>query len=438
MGVLNVTPDSFSDGGLYATVDAAVARGLHLMASGADVVDVGGESSRPGAEPVPVDVELQRVVPVIEALAAASRRDGRGVRVSVDTVKPEVATAALAAGAGLLNDISASLYEVAAAAGAGWVAMHMQGRPRTMQDDPQYTDVVEEVRTFLLERAGLALRAGVGEVWIDPGIGFGKTGAHNLSLLRHLGDLVEAAWWRRLHRGRGGDEPQTLPRRPGRRARRERPCPGGRPGRGIAGQRGCSPGGGRRHGAGPRRGGNGADDAAVWSCRMKGKWAAGIPPRNFTWVITDHLAVSERPGGFSVNHRRVRRQEEIIWLRVQGFGRIVSLLVSPHNLSAYDDEGLAWGHYPLERTGDPRPVLSACYKDIDDSLASGLRILVHQDELGDRVMGVVAGYLVWSERIANQPQAVALVEHVVGHAMGEPGRELLSELEGMPSRGQAQ
>jgi hypothetical protein len=154
-------------------------------------------------------------------------------------------------------------------------------------------------------------------------------------------------------------------------------------------------------------------------------------------VITDHLAVSERPGGFSVNHRRVRRQEEIIWLRVQGFGRIISLLSSPHNLTAYDDEGLASGHYPLERTGDPRPVLTACYKDIDDSLAAGLRILVHQDELGDRVMGVLAGYLVWSERIGNQPQAVALVEHVVGHAMGEPGRELLSELEGMPSRGQA-
>ena len=158
---------------------------------------------------------------------------------------------------------------------------------------------------------------------------------------------------------------------------------------------------------------------------MKGKWAAGIPPRNFTWVIKDHLAVSERPGGFSNNHRRVRRQEEIIWLRVQGFGRVVSLLPSPHNLAAYDDEGLAWAHYPLERSGDPRPVLAACYQDIDDSLAAGLRILVHQDELGDRVMGVLAGYLVWSKRIANQPQAVALVEHVVGHAMGEPGRELL-------------
>jgi dihydropteroate synthase len=192
MGVLNVTPDSFSDGGLYATEGAAVAHGLDLMAAGADLVDVGGESSRPGAEPVAVDVELQRVVPVVEALAAAARSGGQGVRVSVDTVKPEVAAAALAAGASLLNDISASLYEVAAAAGAGWVAMHMRGQPPTMQEDPQYADVVDDVRSFLLERADRARRAGVGEVWIDPGIGFGKTTVHNLSLLRHLGDLVEA------------------------------------------------------------------------------------------------------------------------------------------------------------------------------------------------------------------------------------------------------
>jgi hypothetical protein len=167
---------------------------------------------------------------------------------------------------------------------------------------------------------------------------------------------------------------------------------------------------------------------------MKGKWAAGIPPRNFTWVMKDHLAISERPGGFAPNHRRVRRQEEIIWLRVQGFGRVISLLPSPHNLAAYDDEGLAWAHYPLPRSGDPRAVLSDCFRDIDDSLAAGLRLLVHQDELGDRVMGVVAGYLVWSNRLHNQPQAVALMEHVCGHAMGEPGRELLAALEGLPRR----
>ncbi len=206
MGVLNVTPDSFSDGGLYATTDAAVARGLDMMAAGADLIDVGGESSRPGAEPVPVGVELARVVPVVEALAAAANTaadngrtdngrtdNGHTVRVSVDTVKPEVARAALAAGASLVNDISASLFEVAAAGGAGWVAMHMRGEPRTMQEDPRYGDVAGEVSAFLLERAARARQAGVGEVWVDPGIGFGKTPAHNLSLLRHLGDLVVAA-----------------------------------------------------------------------------------------------------------------------------------------------------------------------------------------------------------------------------------------------------
>ena len=133
MGVLNVTPDSFSDGGLYVTAESAVTHGLDMIDAGADVIDVGGESSRPGAESVPVGVELERVVPVIQALAAAASRSERGVRLSVDTCKPEVALAALAAGASLVNDISASLWEVAAAAGAGWVAMHMRGTPRTMQ-----------------------------------------------------------------------------------------------------------------------------------------------------------------------------------------------------------------------------------------------------------------------------------------------------------------
>lgn len=193
MGVLNVTPDSFSDGGLYDTFDQAAAHGLAMAADGADVIDVGGESSRPGAEPVSTAVELERVVPVIAALAAAPELTSRGVRISVDTTKPVVATAAVAAGATLINDISASLYEVAAATGAGWVAMHMQGEPRTMQDDPHYDDLVDEVTAFVLERVRLAHEAGVEEVWIDPGIGFGKTTDHNLSLLRHLGDLVDAA-----------------------------------------------------------------------------------------------------------------------------------------------------------------------------------------------------------------------------------------------------
>lgn len=185
MGVVNVTPDSFSDGGRWAEPEAAVAHGLALVAEGADVVDVGGESTRPGAEPVGVAEEVRRVVPVVEALAGH-------VRVSVDTRKAAVAEAALAAGATLVNDVSASLHEVVAAAGpgVGFVAMHMRGDPRTMQDDPRYDDVVAEVRRFLVERAEAAVKAGVDEVWIDPGIGFGKTDEHNLALLAHLDQLV--------------------------------------------------------------------------------------------------------------------------------------------------------------------------------------------------------------------------------------------------------
>jgi dihydropteroate synthase len=193
MGVLNVTPDSFSDGGCFDTFERAVAHGIAMASDGADVIDVGGESSRPGAQPVHLDLELERVVPVIEALAAAPALTTNRVRISVDTVKPEVAIAATSAGATIINDISASLWEVAAATGTAWVAMHMRGEPRTMQDDPRYGDVVDEVRAFLVESAGLARRAGVREVWVDPGIGFGKTIDHNLSLLRHLGELVDAA-----------------------------------------------------------------------------------------------------------------------------------------------------------------------------------------------------------------------------------------------------
>jgi dihydropteroate synthase len=187
MGILNVTPDSFSDGGRWPGRDAAVARAMEMIAEGADVVDVGGESTRPGAEPVDEATERRRVVPVVEALAPH-------VRVSVDTTKAAVAEAAIAAGATLVNDVSATLAEVAAAGGAGWVAMHMQGEPRTMQVDPQYDDVVAEVTAFLAERAGAAEAAGVREVWIDPGIGFGKTVDHNLSLLRHLRTLVNTGW----------------------------------------------------------------------------------------------------------------------------------------------------------------------------------------------------------------------------------------------------
>jgi dihydropteroate synthase len=184
MGVVNVTPDSFSDGGRFADHATAIAHGLALAAEGADWVDVGGESTRPGAAPVEEDEELRRVVPVVEALAAA------GLHVSIDTRKATVARAAVAAGATLLNDVGASLGAVAAELGVGWAAMHARGEPATMQDAPSYDDVVLEVRDELVAKADAARQAGVPEVWIDPGIGFGKTHAHNLTLLAHLDELV--------------------------------------------------------------------------------------------------------------------------------------------------------------------------------------------------------------------------------------------------------
>lgn len=176
MGILNVTPDSFSDGGRWVDHAAAVARGRDLHDQGADLVDVGGESTRPGAAAVDAETEAARVVPVIEALAPH-------VRVSVDTAKASVAAAALAAGATVVNDVSAELAPVAAAHGAGWVAMHMQGTPRTMQHDPRYDDVVAEVEAHLAACAERGRAAGVAELWVDPGIGFGKTFDHNWALL---------------------------------------------------------------------------------------------------------------------------------------------------------------------------------------------------------------------------------------------------------------
>lgn len=188
MGVLNVTPDSFSDGGAWADTGSAIEHGRALLAEGARVIDVGGESTRPGAAPVGVDEELARVVPVVEGLAADVA--AAGARLSVDTRQAEVARAAVAAGASIVNDISASLEGVAAETGAGWVAMHMQGDPTTMQREPRYDDVVDEVLASLLDAERRACAAGVREVWIDPGIGFGKTAAHNWALLGSLDRFV--------------------------------------------------------------------------------------------------------------------------------------------------------------------------------------------------------------------------------------------------------
>lgn len=187
MGIVNVTPDSFSDGGRFTDASEAIAHARSLVAQGADIIDVGGESSRPGAEPVAEAEELRRVLPVIEALAGE-------VRISIDTTKAAVAAAAIDAGATIVNDITASLHPVAAGRGVGWVAMHMQGRPQTMQTHPCYHDVVAEVADFLVQRAVTARADGVAEVWVDPGIGFGKTPLHNWTLLASLDRLVATGW----------------------------------------------------------------------------------------------------------------------------------------------------------------------------------------------------------------------------------------------------
>ena len=184
MGIVNVTPDSFSDGGEHASVDAAVAHGLQLVAEGADLLDIGGESTRPGSTPVPLEEELRRVIPVIERLARET-----GVPISVDTFKPEVMRAAVAAGAGMINDIHAlrqpGALDAAAALGVPVVLMHMQGEPGSMQDTPHYDDVVGQVHRFLTERLLVAEMAGIARsnLVIDPGFGFGKTTEHNLILL---------------------------------------------------------------------------------------------------------------------------------------------------------------------------------------------------------------------------------------------------------------
>ena len=194
MGVVNVTPDSFSDGGQYLDAAAAIAHGLELEAEGAAILDIGGESTRPGAASVPEDEELRRVIPVIEGMIAARCR----AQISIDTSKSGVATRALASGATLVNDVTAfrgdpEIAAVVAEARADCCLMHMLGTPRTMQDDPHYDDVVGEVKAFLEERMNFAIAHGISEdrIMLDPGIGFGKTVEHNLELVRRLGELVE-------------------------------------------------------------------------------------------------------------------------------------------------------------------------------------------------------------------------------------------------------
>jgi dihydropteroate synthase len=200
MGVVNVTPDSFSDGGQFLDADAAISHGLKLVEQGAHILDIGGESTRPGAEPVGVEEELRRVLPVIEGLVEAGKSVDARTRISIDTSKAVVADAALAAGATLVNDVSAlradpQMAAVVADSGADCCLMHMLGEPRTMQrgvGESSYDDVVDDVRAFLEQRMAFATREGIAEdrILLDPGIGFGKTVEHNLTLLRRLDEIV--------------------------------------------------------------------------------------------------------------------------------------------------------------------------------------------------------------------------------------------------------
>ena len=397
MGVLNVTPDSFSDGGLYDTFERAVAHGLEMVAEGADVVDVGGESSRPGAEPVP---GRRRAGPGGAGRRGPGRRRPRraapGSRSTPSS--PRWPRPRWPPGRPWSTTSRPRSGRWPRPTGAGWVAMHMQGEPRTMQDDPRYDDVVAEVRGFVLERAGRARAAGVAEVWVDPGIGFGKTVAHNLSLLRHLPELVEAAAGAGLRRGAGRHEPQALPRGAGgRRPARREPAPARRSGprarwprrrrpwwRGRAWcgsttwRRRCRwPGcmvlphegqvGGRDPAPQLHLGDQGPPGRQRAARRVLGQPPPGAAPGG------DHLAAGPglRPGRLAAARRRTT------W--------------PPTTRRAWPGPTTPWSARATRG-----PVLAACYQDIDDSLAAGLRILVHQDELGDRVMGVVAGYLVWS------------------------------------------
>lgn len=192
--IINVTPDSFSDGGLFTSAAEAVDHALRLIDEGADILDIGGESTRPGSVPVPIDVEYERVIPVIEGI----RRVNSTIPISIDTMKSIIARAAIDAGATMINDVTAGRYDeamfrTAAETGVPLILMHMLGEPKTMQEAPQYADVVAEVTTFLRERTETARASGVRTIYVDPGIGFGKTLDHNLALLRDLDRCADIA-----------------------------------------------------------------------------------------------------------------------------------------------------------------------------------------------------------------------------------------------------
>ncbi|MFZ4518363.1 MAG: hypothetical protein ACOYOP_08235 [Microthrixaceae bacterium] len=159
----------------------------------------------------------------------------------------------------------------------------------------------------------------------------------------------------------------------------------------------------------------------------KGKWAQGIQPRHFHWIIGDQLAVCERPGGFGANHRKVRRQEEIIWIREQGFDLVVSVSSAPHNLHNYDELGVVWRHWPMASGEDLPPYLARSYNELRGLLGSGRKVILHSDELSERLCGFLAGYLVWTSMVPEPPKAITLVEHLTGRQLGADGRHIVGE-----------
>jgi hypothetical protein len=160
--------------------------------------------------------------------------------------------------------------------------------------------------------------------------------------------------------------------------------------------------------------------------RLKGKWAQGIQPRNFSWVIKDKLAVCERPGGYGENHRRVRRQEEIIWIREQGFGCVISIIPSPFNLHNYEELGLPYRHRPFSTTDDPREILPPIYRELREMLASGTKVLIHNEEVGDRLAGLLAGYIRWSGLVPEGPQCINIIERISGRQLEPFGRSIVA------------
>ena len=399
MGVLNVTPDSFTDGGRFLDPGRRDRARRSPWSTRAPTSSTSA-ASRPGQVPRPVD-EAEEQAPRACRSCASSPPPACGSRST--PARPRSRAAAIDAGASIVNDVSARLHEVAAAGGAGWVAMHMQGEPQTMQDDPRYDDVVAEVRAFLVERAEAAAAAGVREIWIDPGIGFGKTADHNLALLGDLDALVATGWpvvvgtsrkafIGRLHAESDGT---VAPVADDDRSRARWRSPRGRR---CAARRWC--------GCTTSRATVDAL-AAAWRRRhaAEGQVGAGDPARaTSSWILKDQLGVCERPGGYGANHRRVRRQEEIIWIREQGFTCVISLIPSPHNLHNYDELGVAWQHRPFGAARRRRGASSReLFTELDDLLARGGKVLVHRDELGDRICGLMAGYLLYKELVPGGP-----------------------------------